>query len=84
METYNPDTLQRLAIQQSSEFGRWYDEDYFPSHEEISYAMSLGMPLCLSVGRAVNKSISYNVWMQCSIDDRIDIFLISRNKRHPA
>ena len=41
METYNPDTLQRLARFASSEFGRWYDEDYFPSHEEISHAMSL-------------------------------------------
>ena len=29
--------------------------------------MSLGMPLCLSVGRAVNKSISYNVNIKCRL-----------------
>ena len=38
MATHNPDTLQRLAKLASSEFGRWYEEDYFPSHEEISHA----------------------------------------------
>ena len=42
MATFDPDSLQSIAARQSAEFGRWSDEDYYPSHEEISYAMSLG------------------------------------------
>ena len=67
MSTHNPDTLQTLARLASSEFGRWYEEDYFPSHEEISHATSLGMPLCLIVGRTVNKRMSQNVIQRCSV-----------------
>ena len=59
---HNPDTLQRLAIQQSSEFGRWYEEDYFPSHEEISHAKSLGMPMSKSE-------------LQCSTELKYSLFL---------
>ena len=66
MATYNPDTLQRLAILVSSEFGRSSDEDYFPSHEEITHVMSLGMPL-LIVGRTVNKRMPENVIPRCSV-----------------
>ena len=42
MATFNPDSHQSIAARQSSEFGKWTEDDYFPSHEEISYAMSLG------------------------------------------
>ena len=45
MATFNPDSLQGIAARQSLEFGKWTDEDYFPSHEEISNAKSLGKPL---------------------------------------
>ena len=46
MATFNPDSLQKMAIQQSSEFGKWNDYDCFPSHQEISYAKSLGKLVC--------------------------------------
>ena len=45
MARFDPDSLQSIAARQSSEFGKWTDEDYYPSHEEISYVKSLGKPL---------------------------------------